>query len=100
MIRQAAACSSQQSKCEAQKVAQLRKIAEERHERAKQAYKSVMSGKGWVSTSGVEKLMGYKHGSCSAALKKFVEDGAVERRPLNGGPFNRRKGWEFMWIEE
>lgn len=100
MIRQAGECSSQQKKTGDRKLEQLRKIAGDRHEQAKEAYKSVMVGNGWMTTPVIEKSMGYKHGSCNTSLKKFVKDGVVEKRPLNGEPFSRRRGWEYRWIEE
>lgn len=100
MIRSAVNYSSKNETDRKYKSEQLQKIADERRGKARDKYRRLMEGKGWMTKPMIEKGMGYTHGCCNTAIDRLVLDGYVDKRPLNGEPFNRRKGWEFMWIEE
>ena len=64
--------------------------------KAKQRYKEALQE--WTRTSKLENRLGYAATVCNATLRKYMEQGIVERRPVGGMTYNKKVGYEWRWI--
>jgi hypothetical protein len=53
----------------------------------------------WSSTHTIELRCGMGRATVYKTLVRYEERGFIERRPLAGKPYNRRRGWEWRWIK-
>lgn len=60
-------------------------------------YKAAI-GMGWTHTRIIERRMGMGPSTAYKTLVTYEVRGLLERRPLKGEPYNRRKGWEWRWV--
>lgn len=78
----------------------LARLHQKRRDDVEESYRSKMQGKGWIGTAQIEALFCYGHGSCTSFLKTLEKARKVERRFWGGElRFNRRKGWEWRWVD-
>lgn len=67
---------------------------EVRSEKAKAKYIAAI-GPEWTRTATVESRLGMSRSSCTETLTKYFNEGILDRRPVDGKPYNRRAGWEW-----
>lgn len=74
---------------------------QEHTDKAVDAYRQVMQGKGWMTTLQIECALGYARTAATPFLKKLrVELGLIERRNKDGETeYQRNKGYEYRWIQ-
>ena len=62
-------------------------------------YRSVMEGKGWMSTGEIEQALGVGETIANAFLRKLVKKGYLFKRPKGGTEkYIRNRGWEYRWV--
>jgi transcriptional regulator of acetoin/glycerol metabolism len=49
----------------------------------------------WRSTAAIAERLGMERTSMFKQLGKYMSLGVIERRPLNGKPYNHHAGWEW-----
>ena len=67
-------------------------------ERAKERYRKVMEGKGWMMQAEVEAALGNAREGSKQFLHKLLERGLVTSRNRGGGEFKCRLGRDWMWV--
>lgn len=68
-------------------------------QKAVEAYRTAMLGKGWMSSWQIESTLGYARTSSTPFLKKLRLDlRLIERRTKDDLPYSRKTGYEFRWI--
>ena len=67
-------------------------------ERAKEKYRNVMEGKGWMMQADIEAALDNARGGSTPFLQKLLANGLVTNRNRGGGEFKCRLGRDWMWV--
>ena len=83
------------------RMAHARKFAKPRvsHEDAVAKYRAAWQDAEWVTTSTIEKRLGYSPASARTTLRRWEKKGLLESRPVVGanGRHKRSMGIEWRW---